>query len=76
MDDSEAQALLCQTCKFPAATVRALKFAHRLAEDLTKVSRMVSPEHGQRAALIAQSARDEILRLLEDIPAEEDFSAG
>ena len=76
MDDFEGQALLCQVCKFPVATVRVLRFAHRLAEDLTRVSRMVRPEHAQKAALIAQGARDEVLQLLKDLPGDEDFTPG
>ncbi len=72
--DSPDPRVLCAVCRFPPATVEAVRLAGRLAQDVRNLASLVTdPKQAQRVQAIAQSASDQALRLLEDLPTADFF---
>jgi len=62
------QALLCSICQFPPTMLKSLRLAHRLANDIQRVAKLVPADEQQKVAAIVQSAIDEVVAMYRDLP--------
>lgn len=67
--DQDTQNLLCSRCCFPSVSIKGVRLAERLVGDITRLSKMVAPEHLPKAMAIQQSAADELHRFGEELPS-------